>query len=83
MEGIGMIKKRVEVFLKQNQPAHIVTNVDSWYNGYVINTFEDDDYFIFLDRKLGKVAIFYKDIIKFEFFTGDMESLKRVEKDGT
>ena len=72
-----MIKKRVEVFLEKNIPAHIILNDDTWLNGYIIKTY--DDYFDFLDRKKGDLPIFYTDIRTFDFFKGDLNSLKKVE----
>lgn len=72
-----MLKKKVGVFLEQEKPAHIILNDNSWLNGYVTKVY--DDYFNFLDRKKGEVPIFFVDVAKFEFFKGDLSSLKRPE----
>ena len=54
----GLIKKRVEVFLKDNISAHIILKSGKWLNGYIIKTY--DDYFEFLDRIEPKpIPVFY------------------------
>ena len=70
-----ILKKRIGTFLKDNIPAHIVTKDGSWLNGYIVKVYSD--YFDFLDRKKGKIPIFFIDIELFEFFNGDMNSLKK------
>ena len=72
-----MIKKRVEIFLDKEIPAHIILNDDTWLNGYVLNIY--DDYFDFLDRKQGDRPVFFVDIRLFDFFKGDFNTLKKKE----
>jgi hypothetical protein len=73
-----LLKKRADVFLEQKQATHITTNDDSWLNGYILKTY--DDYLVFLDRKRGRVTIFFVDIRKLDFFNGDVSTLKNEEK---
>ena len=73
----NLLRKRAEVFLQQEQPVHITTNDDSWYNGYITKVY--DDYFNILDRKKGEVPIFFVDVRKFDFFNGDISTLKKKE----
>lgn len=79
MTGQEMIKKRVTAFLKDNIAAHIVDKKDGWYNGYIVKVY--DDYFDFLDRKMGKVPLFFSDIRIFDFFQGDTNTLKKEGED--
>lgn len=72
---MDLIKKRVEIFLKDNIPAHIVSKENSWFNGYVLEIFEE--HFFFLDRVEGKVPIFFVDVRIFDFFEGDFRTLKK------
>lgn len=76
MTDLITLKKRVNIFLEQNTPAHIVLNDDSWYNGYIVKTY--DDYFIFLDRIKGEIPVFFVDVHVFEFFKGDINTLKKI-----
>ena len=77
METIERLRKKAEVFQKDNIPLHVTTNSDTWLNGYVVKVY--DDYFILLDREDGEVPVFYVDIRVFDFYKGDIERLKKVE----
>jgi hypothetical protein len=81
MDDLDKIKKRAKVFLELDTPVHIVTKDDTWINGYIVSVY--DDYFVVLDRVDGEIPIFYADVDKFNFFTGDVTTLKKIEgKDG-
>jgi hypothetical protein len=71
------LKKRVKVMFDLNSPVHIITKDNTWLNGYILSM--NDDYFLLLDRKDGEIPIFYADVTKFEFFTGDVSTLKKKE----
>lgn len=76
------IKKRVKVFMDKDIPAHIILKDNTWLNGYIVEV--SDEFFMFLERKQGILPVFYIDVRLFEFFIGDMSTLKRKEeKDGT
>lgn len=70
-----LIKKRAEIFLEKDIPIHIVLKDDIWLNGYIIKIY--DDYFDFVDRKLGEMPIFFVDVHSMDFFRGDIDSLSR------
>lgn len=70
------LKKRVKIFYDENMPTHIVTKQLDWWNGYIIEVL--DDHIIFLDRIRGRVPIIYEDIVEFDFFKGNMSTLKKV-----
>jgi hypothetical protein len=76
MEEMETIKKKVKLYHNGDVPIHVVTNSDSWVNGYILNVY--DDYFEVFDRHDGKVPIFYADVGLIEFFRGDYSTLKRV-----
>jgi hypothetical protein len=80
MIGVDTLKKRVKVMFDLNSPVHIITKDETWLNGYILSM--NDDYFLLLDRKDGEIPIFYVDVTKFEFFTGDVSTLKKKEVGG-
>lgn len=73
-----LIKRRTELFCKDSIPAHILNKDGDWFNGYVLTV--HDDYFDFLDRKKGKIPLFFADIATFDFFRGDLSTLKKHDK---
>lgn len=82
MDELELKKKRINLYHVGDVPIHIVSNDDSWYNGYIIEVY--DDYFTILDRYKGKLPVFYADIRVLEYFRGDFDTLKKPEegKDG-
>lgn len=85
MTDLSHLKKRVEVLFKDDIPVHIILDDGMWLNGYIINIY--DDYFDFVDRKIGQRPVFFTDIKLLEFFKGDLTTLedikKEIGKDGT
>jgi hypothetical protein len=81
MNEMITLKKRVEVFLEKSIPAHIILKNDTWLNGYILKVY--DDYLDFLDRKQGKLPIFFVDIYLFDFFKGDFKTLKEKDENNT
>lgn len=77
MNEMIKIKRRIELFQKDNIPAHIVTVQDYWYNGYIVEA--NEDHLVLLDRKKGKVPLMHSDIKIFDFFVGDLNTLKKLE----
>lgn len=73
-------QKRAVIYFKENMPVHIVTNSDQWANGYIKEIY--DDYLVVYDRVNGRMAIFYADMRIFSLFTGPIDSLKPVKKEG-
>lgn len=64
------------MFFDLGTPVHIVTLEDTWLNGYIVEV--SDDYFIVLDRKDGKIPVLYDTVRLFDFFVGDLGTLKKV-----
>ena len=72
------IRNKANTLFKHNIPAHIVTNEDSWFNGYITKI--TDDYLSILDRKHKKdKLVFYADIRIFTDFDGDYSTLIKPE----
>lgn len=76
-------KRDADLFFKNSIPIHIVTKSDSWINGYIIET-PEEDFFYVLDRRLGKTKVLYRMIKSFDNcfteFIGDFSSLPLPEK---
>ena len=80
MNEMEILKKRVKIFFDLDTPCHIITKSGTWINGYIQDV--SDEFFIVIDRKDGLLPIFYPEVDKFEFFVGDLSTLKRELEDG-
>ena len=69
------VKRRIQVFFDKEIPVHIVTNSDSWINGFITEV--GADFFMVNDRKMGEIPLFFLDIHILETFDGDYSSLPR------
>ena len=70
------VKRKAQVFFEKKIPVHIVTNSDSWINGFI--TYLGSDFIMILDRiDKQEIPVFFIDIHIFETFEGDYNSLPK------
>ena len=60
------IKRKVEFYGKNNQIVHIKLKSDRFYNGIISEITNEN--FVIIDRVIGKVLVFYSEVIKIEPF---------------
>lgn len=75
---LGTKQKIVAKFFNEEIPVHIVTWSDSWINGFILEY--DGREVTILDRYDGKVSILVENISIVSEFTGDINTLKKVEE---
>ena len=76
MEQEDKFRNRAIAYYNSKTPCHIVTEQDSWINGYISEK-PNEFFFIVLDKE-GQVKVHYIDIRIFEEYVGDKNKIVKI-----